>query len=185
MTDLPSNKIPLALAADNFATICEAIDNGNLNETIDALFSEARLELTAAVDRRVLFLQFISGNIEKAEKVRDAWKTRVEQLKHVEKRVKDKTIDVMQAQQTVQYNGEIGKLCLQANPPALELKIPVGSKSFNNILDGKYIADIPNEYLKTISFVQLDTAALKRDLDEGVEVPFAELKRGTHLRIRE
>jgi hypothetical protein len=184
MSELTETRIPLAVAAENLAKILHAIDEGDVGETIAAVLDSERLNLSAAVSRRVVFFELLSSTLQMAEEKRDAWKRKVEQLKHVEKRIKDATIQAMQIDNTVKKIGEDGNLCLQDSPPALVLNVETSSRSFGNIISDDAAKTIPQKYLVQTNFLQLNTAELKKDLDAGIELPFASLKRGVHLRIR-
>lgn len=151
-----SNKIPLALAADNFATICKAIDEGDINEAITSLFHETKLDLADSVARRICFLEFIDGAIKNASEIRDSWKQRVDQLKHVEERVKKLTLDIITTESTIEYRSDLGKLCAQQNPPSLKLNFETTRVSLGNIITGKDIErhDIPAELITETTTAQ-------------------------------
>src|SRR4051812_21317821 len=93
----PNNKVPMAVAADNFAAICRAIDNGDLDAALISLFHETRLTLAAAVDRRICCLDMCSNSLRAAKEARDSWKERVKQLEYVEEKVKGMTIEAITA----------------------------------------------------------------------------------------
>lgn len=183
---MSNNNLPVALAAETFATISRAIEEGNLNEAIDSLVDASRLDLAACVAGNIHVLEHLAGNIEIAKAKRDAWKRQVEQLEYAEKRWRAKVIDAMQQQRITEGHGDGQRLCLQDNPPALDLKVDVTSKSFSNIISAEKAEalSIPAKYLTDVSFMQLNTAEIKKDIDGGITLPFASIRRGTHLRIR-
>lgn len=180
------NKIPLAVAADNFAAICHAIDNGDLNETLVALFHETRLDLSAAVDRRLCCLQLCSTSLEAAKGARDAWRERVKQLEFVEERIKGMTIEAIQITGMKEVKGETGRLCLQQNPEALSLEFMTHEMTVNRVIDPNDLErwHIPEKYLKKVAAFQLDTKQIKEDVQAGETYPWCKLTRGVHLRSR-
>lgn len=181
-----NNKVPLALAADNFATICKAIDEGDINEAITSLFHETKLDLADSVARRICFFEFLDGAIKNATEIRDSWKQRVEQLKHVEERVKKLTLDIITAESTIEYRSDLGKLCAQQNPPSLKLNFETTKMNASNVINAKDIErnHIPQELITEVRFLQLNTEKLKEQLNAGGAYPWASLTRGQHLRIR-
>lgn len=180
------NKLPEALVANNFAQICAAIDDGNLNETIVKLFNEQRLDLRPNVDVRIGFLRLCSAAIQSAKETRDAYRERVKQLEHVEDLVKKATLSIMAVHEKIVVEGDTGRLCVQKNPEALDLGFDVSELVVNRVIDPALIEahNIPDKYLKKIAAYQLDTKQIKEDVKASVELPWAKLSKGTHIRIR-
>lgn len=188
MTGLTSsnNRVPLAEAAESFAAICNAIDDGDLNETLVALFNETRLTLGAAVDRRICCLQLCSASLSAAKEARDSWRERVKQLEFVEERIKAMTLEAIQLTGMKEIKGDVGRLCMQQNPEALKLDFELFEMPVRNVIEPD-MADrlgIPDKYLKKFAALTLDTKALKEDIQNGVEFGWATLSRGAHVRIR-
>lgn len=184
MTELVRNKIPLAQAAENFAAICASIDEGNLDETILALFDATRHDLVTSVNRRICFLDFLRSAVKNAEENKDAWKQRCEQLKIVKERVDGLTIEAMKVLGVREVAGDIGKLRMQNNPEALHLEFETYKPHVNNVIDPEQIQrfDIADKYIKKFAAFQIDTAQVKADLQAGAALPWASLTRGLQLR---
>lgn len=180
------NKVPLAEAAETFAIVCNAIDEGNLDETIVAIFNQTRLDLATAVDRRVCFLNFCTSSMQAAKETRNAWAERARQLEALEERIKVLTIDQIKSSGLEQAKGDLGRLCIQNNPEALSLDFDLHDMMVNRVIDPIFIEvnAVPDKYLKKIAAYQLDTKQIKEDLQAGETLPWAKLTRGQHLRIR-
>lgn len=176
--------VPMALAAQNLAEICRAFEQGDLNETLTALFHQTRLDTPAAVDKRVCDIRLLSSTLKAAEEARDAWTQRVKQLKFVEERVEEMTLDIMKHNSVTTLTGTIGNLRCQNNPEALHLEFETYKPHVNNVVDPHHIERfaIPEKYLKKFAAYQLDTAQIKEDLKKGEKFEWASLKRGVHLR---
>jgi len=187
MTSLQSNSVPLAIAAENFALVCKAIDEGNINEIMDSLFHKTKLALATEVDTRICYLQLLDGAIAAAKKASDNWKQRLSQLNHAQERAEKMTLDQMSFENTIEYMGTIGRLCRQNNAESLKLNFETGKLSASNVLSGVHMEKykIPAEYITEIKTYQLNTEKLKKDLKEGKTFEWASLTRGQQLRIRE
>ena len=71
-------KIPLDEAALILRELCEAIDNGlDLDAALLERFADAKLDVSNAVDRRIIFFHKIDEELAAARAVREAWKAKM------------------------------------------------------------------------------------------------------------
>ena len=189
MDDITLKKrTPLELAALDFAAVLNQIEqlDGNLDQAIMSTFGELKLELAEAVDRRIYFLQFLESQIEHVEKMEKAWRERRRVLDNLNERIKESTKATIIAQEgNMKLKGTTGELAVQKSPPAVQYSFESFKKSYDVITDdmvSKY--EIPAKYLQPVELLQLNKVAVREDLQAGVELSFAKLVRGNHIRIR-
>lgn len=82
------------------------------------------------------------------------------------------------------FVGTTGTVTLQNSPKKLDHSISVQPVSLNSIVNDEFDADLCQDYLTEQTYMVLDTAKLKKDLQSGVEVPWAKLEQGKHVRVR-
>lgn len=176
-------KVPMSLAVANLAQIMEAIDEGQLNDTITKMFNETRLDLASAIDRRICFFDFAAGQLETLKKLSTEYAAAAKRIEYVIKKVSEGTIQIMDAgPEEFSYQGNLGRVQAQNNAFALKLLIETKSKSFSHMLDERDTV-VPIKYQKQVMFSQLDTKAVKEDLEKGELLSWATLEKGRHLRI--
>jgi len=180
----PEAVVPLAQAAQALSEITRQIDEGaDLNATILAQFSNARLDLATGVDFTVGMLRFLEGNVQACKAARDAYIARANQLEQMAKAWKEATIGVMQKNPDLPYAGTLGRLAIQKNPPSLKLTFETQSCS-TTITDETLLAvGISPKYVQPV--YKLLTDVVKADLKAGIQIPWASTDQGNHLRIRE
>lgn len=177
-------KVPMSLAVANLAQIMEAIDEGQLNDTITKMFNETRLDLASAIDRRICFFDFAAGQLETLKKLSTEYAAAAKRIEYVIKKVSEGTIQIMDAgPEEFSYQGNLGRVQAQNNAFALKLLIETKSKSFSHLIRDDEATDIPMKYVKDITFRQIDTKAVKEDLEKGELLSWATLEKGRHLRI--
>lgn len=185
MLDTP--KVPLALAAQNLATLMEVIDNnGDLEAAIIRLFSDARLDVASAVDRRICFFDIGERNAEALRDISRKYAQAAKQLEDALEAVKRKTLEIMKGLPEMPYKGDLGRLSVQKNSSAsCNILIETKKVSFANALDLDDIEDLkinPGYYEERTYYV-LILEKIKAALEAGHDIPWAELKRGEHLRV--
>jgi len=182
-----TNKVPLALAAQNLSQLMEAIDDGTLNETITRLFSSDRLAVADAVDRRIFCLRHFEDTIKNLKAIADEYRLKAKQLEHALETIKEKTVQIMEQVPDVPYVGELGRLRIQNNSQsALELKFELGKKSVSNILSESDIEkyQIPQELMETVTYTALKSDTVKKLVEAGEKLEWASVQRGRHLRYK-
>lgn len=149
--------------------------------------------------------QFMSLNKERTEKI-DAWiavRDRLTSFLQEKKAQKDRAVKActhaenalktfnnrlkyhMENDQTGKpFTGTTGTIALQNSPKKLAHSISVQPVSLNSIVNDEFDADLCQDYLTEQTYMVLDTARLKKDLQAGVEIPWAKLEQGKHVRVR-
>lgn len=186
-TDLQpqQRKVPFAYAAGELAAICDMLDAGQeLDAILVEKFKSARLDLADSVDRRVTFLGFCEAAIDHAKKARDSWTQQARRLEGVFSRVKELTVEVITANPDLPYKGDIGNLRVQKSPPSIDIHVPTKEISARYVVDDELITknEIPANFVKELTFKQLNIEEIRKHLGDDKEVPFAKKTQGSHLR---
>ena len=77
-------------------------------------------------------------------------------------------------------SGEPVRLQKNGGVPALKLTLDLGHKSVGKILPSD--CELPSHYLKTVTYLTLDTDAVRADIAGGASLIWASLETGQHLR---
>lgn len=178
----PIPKVPMAEAALALSQLCDAIDNGVApDQALVSIFNETKLDLANAVDRRIAFFGMLDAELEHARKARAAWDAKVQQLKALSERLRASTKEIMEAHPDLPYQGQLGKLAVQKNGGQLPLTLAFDDREVSE--ETIRMFDVDERFFRRT--YQLDTTAIRRALDAGEKLPWAQLgERGTHVRIR-
>lgn len=181
-------KVPMQIAAANLEQICNAIDESELNDSLSKIFHEGRLDLSAAVDRRICFFDLAEERIATLKRLRDEFSQAAKRMEFALERVKEGTISIMESYEDFSYRGELGKLRLQKNPSArLEFQgTKVSTHTISNVIDALDIQKhaIDGEYFETRRYFVLLNDKIREAIESGKEIPWAKLQRGKHIRIQ-
>lgn len=179
-------KVPLALAAQNLATLMEAIDNGNLEEAVLKLFDDQRLALSASVDRRICFFDICEKHIESLNDIANKYKVTAKQLETVLETVKKRTVEIMNSIPDTPYKGDLGRLTIQKNAsPSCMILLNTQKKSINHAVDAQDIEKhkIRDEFYDVHTYYSLVIDKIRKAIEAGEDIPWAVLQKGEHLRI--
>lgn len=179
-------KVPLALAVQNLATLMEAIDDGNLDEAVIRLFTDQRLDLSSAVDRRICFFDICEKHVESLKDIARQYQKTAKALENALESVQKQTTEIMKGNPDVPYKGDLGRLQVQKNAsPSCTILFETTKESSSNVVDAadinKYGIDEKFYEARTHYVLVLDK--IKKALEAGENIPWAELKRGEHLRV--
>lgn len=177
-------KVPMAVAATDLAMLCDAIEEGaEPSAAFVAVFSEKRLELAESVDRRIMFITLVEGQIEQARAMRAAWDQQVQRLKALLDTMRSKTKEIIEAVPDLPYQGKLGKLAVQKNGGPQPLATAWGDKDLGP--DEVELFGIDERYYQVETTYKLRSDVVLKDIEAGHPVEWAHLApRGTHLRIK-
>lgn len=172
----------MAWAASALAELCDRLDNGEEpTAALVSLFSETRLELAEAVDRRIAFIKYVEGAIEGARAARNEWDRQKTLLETMLAAMKARTKEIVETYPDLPYAGSLGKLAVQKNGGKAPVELAFGERELSREIIEMF--GVP-EHLIKITYT-LDTDKLRRALEAGEDFPWATLQdRGSHLRIK-
>ena len=190
VTDItPAKKpLPMALAQGIFAALCHRVDDGaTIDEAIQAEFTEARLDLVEAIDRRKAVAIKLKNEAAAAADMARAYSAFAKRLNEKLDSLKRHTLELILREPDLPYRTSSGeKLYPQKSPPSLRTALDgdLRDKVVTHVVDLEAAerAGIPLTYLEPVTYYRLNTEKLKADLQAGHVLPFAHLEQGTHLR---
>jgi len=189
MTELvPVKKVPLQWAAAALVAICQQIEDGiNIEDALLAQFNETKLDIAEAIDRRKGLKNYLEMMISHCKAGKSDINDQQKRFETVLERLKEKTKQILIENPEIPYVDSFGKKLSVVNngTPRLDLKLPITiSKSVNNIVDQQECITfgIDQKYLRTVSYITLDTETLRNDLKSGTILPWADLTWSTQLR---
>jgi hypothetical protein len=176
LAPIPEPKVPISVAADTLACICDMIDSGEADPrkaVTLTLFEDAKGGLSRSVDEAIAFKAFLEGALETAKRIKGGWEKKRKQLEQVLEAFHSELERSMTAHPDIPFGGTIGRFTLANNPPGVELAW--GDKTLTK--DVIEFFNIDKSYVREKVSYEIDKAALARDLKAGVDVPWAKLKR--------
>lgn len=188
MSDLvKQEKIPLALGAHMAAQIMEMMDN---EETIDnillSLFDVSMANVSDAVDRRIAFLQIKDATTAYLKSMYTRFKERASMLEDLTARLKEDTKHIIESNPGVPLKGKTGAFRLHKNPSKVSYVFERKDITIHNAVPIETLEffSVPSRYTKEFHIFALDTNAIKKDLDDGVQMDWAKPEQGSHVRIK-
>jgi hypothetical protein len=191
-----NKKVSLAVAASAVTRTLELIEDGgdpdgSLMEAVGDVLGDVR----NGVDRRIHFLDILgaprsgdkpsTGLIGKYEELAKEYKAKADSLKNLRENLHLKTMAIMDENPDLEFRGHYGKFRQQKNSQA-ELTTEFLRMSFNysNIITAETMEMYGlHKYITYSELFQLNTEAVREALKSGVELPWAKLNQGKHLRI--
>jgi hypothetical protein len=181
-------KVHFGLAASQLAELCRVIDNGeDVDEVMLAMFEETGKALSDSVDRRQAFAEALKAAIATAKEHKKSVDSYQKQLERAQTRLKEITKEIMELHPDLPYKNSLGKklAIVRNSKPSVKYDFELTYKSVRNIMPdgcGPFNEAEIVEYVKTVEVLTLDTGKVLADLEAGVELPWASLIQGTHLR---
>lgn len=174
-------------AANLLQALCERVDDAeDLDRALIEAFSATRIGLAEGVnaakalnsecDARVLQ---INEHIERLVAYRDT-------VKKVQASLKDRLKEAMIESGWTSLSDLLGRKVVslvQNSISALKLDFEVRAKTVPYVLDSRAIEAISPKYVKTVSYLVLDTEAVRSALEAGETLHWAWLEKGSHVRI--
>ena len=171
-------------ASDVFVKMA-AIDEGDLSEAMRREFPAARLALASELQRAQDYDAELYGT-EEAVKAQIAtlknWLERVGSRRAALHAAVEAAIQESPGVPFTLPSGEPVRLQKNGGMPALRLELDetLGTKSVKDIL--AYDTKVPERYRKLDVYTVLDRHAIRQDLIDGVDIAWASLEQGEHLR---
>lgn len=175
-------------AAEIARTLMAQIDECPEAEIPTALaqaFKISELAKTEAVDRVKALAAELKAQEQKVQAAIAALEKHGERIGFIREWVSDEVRAQIEARPDVLYRDSYGrKLSVGSNGGVPSLKtegISLGKKHVSNVLDVEALEMVPAKYVKQVSFLTLDTEAIRADIEGGEDVGFAKLERGKRV----
>lgn len=181
-------KKSLAAYVFELEQICSEIDEetGVISDDLVLRFNGASLALADKVDGWIGFLDALKVSLAEAKERKERADNARRAFEAMNKRLRDYLKFVMETHPNTPFKGSEGSLALQRNPESVEIDFTTVDKTIYKAIDSSLLTLEPslNNYVKAITAYVIDTERLKADLKAGVELSWARLTRGHHVRIR-
>ena len=181
-------KLYMGEAAATLTSLCTAIDAGaDLDETVMELFATTSQQLSEGVGRRKAAARAISGAIEQTKLYEKQVTSHRRKLEAALVKLKEMTKEIVEANPDIPFKDELGKklTIVKNSKPGVKYDFELSTKPTRNIMEGEaldmVLADTP-QYIERVQHYVLDTGKVLADLQAGVDIPWAELNQGFHLR---
>jgi hypothetical protein len=182
-SDIEKKKTPLHQAALDLAAICRQIDDSEeIPNALIKTLGEFKAELAHSIDRNILFKKSLEAQIAMSKEMKDSWAHRQKVLELVKENHSGYMLSAISQAGGVPFKGTHGEIRAQQSPPSMELTIKTDRRSFET-LDPKDAETIPMKYITETRILSLNKEAVREDLQNGVEVPFAKFVRHKHIRV--
>jgi len=181
-------KVPLEWAALALVQISEQIEESeeHLDAAIVAAFSDIQLSVAEAIDRRKGLKSYLQMMVERCKAGKAEINDTQKRFERILEKLTEDTKKVIEANPSIPYLDSFGKKVsvIKNGQPRLDMKVSESTKTVSHIVDFAECEffGVDHKYLKTVSFVAIDTERLKADLKAGIILPFAELVFSTQLR---
>lgn len=183
-TDIEKKKTPLHQAALDLSAVCQAVDElDDIPAVLLSIVGELKAELSSSVDRQILFRKMVDSQIDNAKQMKDAWSHRQKVLENV-KASHDGYMLSSIVGSTIPFRGQQGEIKAQQNPVSMVLEIKTDRRSIESVTsEDLERLKVPIRYVQENTFLSLNKDAIKKDLQDGVELGWARLVRNKHIRI--
>ena len=179
-------RVPLAQALAMVSEIYHRLEDGSTEpDAIAAVFSETRLDVAEAIDRRMAVKDSMEAEAEKCRIKAKSYAEAAGRLERAVEALKQNTLTVMQAIPDFPYADSAGRrIHIQQAAPRLVLDLGTAKKTFSNLVTTDIIAEheIPLAFIQAGQFLAIDTAAVKAALEAGSAFHWAKLDRTTFLK---
>lgn len=187
VTTRPS-AVSLARCAAELEWIMLEIDaaDGEIADALIQRFDDARLAVSEKTDRWIMLLDTLKGMDATLRERRDRAAKALKTAENVHDRLKEYLRYVLTANPGVPFKGSDGTLYLHNNAESVKYTIAFEDKTLRNCVD-RALVDMEasiRPYVKTFEVAVLDGAKVKADLKAGMKLPWAELHRGAHVRVK-
>ncbi len=158
-------------AANLLSEICNEIDSCNddeLSVSLNRKFQEATTSLAESIDRRKFVYREAESKISLARQYKRDLDATIKRLESVKERIEKTTKDIIKSSSVPLKDSLGNRLSIKNNAKALHVVFDMGRKSVSHILSESDITafEIPQKYIKKLSYLTLDTDLLKADLEE-------------------
>lgn len=176
----------LARTASMLEGIMNAIDE-DPNAISDAEFMDMAIEKKDSIDERAATIRSLRKcELELAERKKEL-DTKLKQLKLIQTKLKEKTLETMATFQNQPFRGDFCQLQANKTRGRVELELTTTKVSLSNAIDTHAYAntDIPSSCLGKVTYYYVNKDALYQELKAGLVIEDAKLMENRTLKIKD
>lgn len=176
----------LATLTQQIEALCNEIDEvgGEIPADLLERFADIKASHEQKCGAYVAVISALHHNSAYYHNRAEILKRRANTCDRVEKAIKNRLVYQLTNEPNVPYVSKDGdKITLRDSPESLDLKILTRTRSFSNVLDSWYPKIIQPEFIDVVTLNCINTDKVKKFLQAGGKLDWAELKRDKHIRI--
>lgn len=177
----------LAEVQINLETLMRVIDDEEQlsDETIDE-FLALKKEREEKIDGWIGYRDHAKHFVAELKERRDRFQKAYRAAKNVEKRLNERIKYHLENDQTgVPFKGaDLGTLYLAKSPKSVAHLAPCEDKQVYGVITDPFYLNVCEPYLKEVTFKVLDKKKVREDLEAGVELSWATIEQGKHVRVK-
>lgn len=163
----------------------ESCTDDELPALLKETFSRSIKDLKSNVDLAYFVFEDLKAQEEQARVIGEQFIAKAKRIDAAMKQMKESVKGLMEQEPGLKLEGEVGRMRLQANAEGLHLNFTTKPKTIYGAVSEEdiFYCGIPAVYLdKTVTY-KLKTDEIRADLKAGMELKWARLERGQHVRI--
>ena len=182
-------KPTLASVAAELALLLDEIDthDGEITADIIARFDDASLAVADKTDKWISYLDSLKAMSAALKERKDRAAKAQKSVEALQARLKDYLKGVLSTNPGIPFKGSEGSLALQKNPESVRYAFTREERTVYSVVHPNTLAMFNGlgAYVTEIRSLVVDGAKVKADLQAGMQLDFATLERGDHVRIRQ
>lgn len=176
----------LATLTQQFEALCDKIDSndGLVPEDLLELFTDLQASHQEKCSAYVALLKVSQMNAAYYSARAEQLKQRAKMCETVEKSLKERLKYNLEQSPDLPWKTADGdRISLRDSPESLNLKILTSTRSFSKVIEPICLDQVPLEFIDVVTIKCLNTEKVKKHLQAGNELDWAELKRDKHVRV--
>lgn len=187
ITTIPAQKEGKLTLRDHaifLENVTDAIEHAEeLTPLLIKHFDEVSLSLSNKVDNWISYLEFVDSQHARIKQKVDKLRQTLASIDNHRTSLKSYLLHTVKSHPNLPFKGEEGKLVARRNSTkGVDYKIHFHPRLFERIIQAE-TEDIPDSYVTTHTIRVVNHEAVKDALEKGVELSWATLVQGEHLRI--
>lgn len=175
----------LATLTQQLESLCDEIDEvgGEIPQDLLDRFADIKASHEQKCGAYVAVINTLQKNAAYYSMRAELLKRRAKTCENVEKAIKDRLVYQLTNEPNISYVSKDGdKISLRDSPESLELKVKLSNRSVSRVLEFE-LEEIPVEFYDLVVLKTLNTEKVKKHLQTGNKLDWAELKKNKHIRI--
>lgn len=185
---VPTRPPSIAEIAADLEAVCTEIDmeNGEIKPELMKRFEFAQLALRDKCDRWIGYIDGLKGAIATLKSRSDRASAALRTAQSFEKQLKFYMKQVLEQNPNLTFKGEGGTIYLHGEGDKIKYNFKFGDKSVAEVVETAFIDMEPTvrPYLIDVTHQVINKEKLKADLLAGVKLNWAELYKGSHVRLK-
>ncbi len=180
----PRALLPLVQTSALLADLCRRVEEGEaLSPMFVQMFKATKLQHRDALTEVTTFADLLLYMVNGAKGARDRWAEKARKFEEAQEAFKEAAKQAIKDNPDLPWIDSYGtKVYVSRNSSAsLQMNLSLDDKTVRNVVDYGDVTRL-GPYVKTVTYLVIDTDKVREDLAAGVEISWAKLERGDHVR---